>query len=218
MWHRPPPRHLGRLLPLRSAPASLGLAFLVLFLCAGCASDPKRFPVTEVSPGIFEGYKPRTRADFQALKAHGVRTILSLQQLPWDTWPEARHARENGLQYRDVPILASPLAPNEQRVKQALLDLDDRSLRPIFVHCLLGKDRNTFLIGLYRIYFQDWTPDAAWAEMLRSGFHVRLTLRGFETYFWSHTRKPDWVIHPSVDPLCQSGINPYCQRRLDGGR
>jgi hypothetical protein len=29
--------------------------------------------------------------------------------------------------------------------------------------------------------------------MLRSGFRVRLTLRGFETYFWSHTQKPDWV-------------------------
>jgi hypothetical protein len=22
-----------------------------------------------------------------------------------------------------------------------------------------------------------------------------LTLRGFDTYFWHHTQKPDWVIH-----------------------
>ena len=139
---------------------AIGLDPSWALVCAGCASEPKQFPVIEVSPGIFEGYKPRTRADFQALKASGVRTILSLQQMPWDVWPEARQARENGLEYRDVPILASPLPPNEKRVKQALLVLDDRSLRPIFVHCLLGKDRNTFIIGLYRVYFQDWTPDA----------------------------------------------------------
>jgi protein tyrosine/serine phosphatase len=128
---------------------------------------------------------PRTQADFDALKARGVRTILSLQQEPWDIWPERRHARRHGFQYRNVPIFASPLVPSQKRVKQALLVLNDPSLRPIFVHCLLGKDRNTFIIGLYRVYFQDWTPEAAWAEMLRSGFRVRLTLRGFETYFWS---------------------------------
>ena len=81
-------------------------------------------------------------------------------------------------------------------MKQALLVLNDPSLRPIFVHCLLGKDRNTFIIGLYRVYFQNWTAQAAWEEMLRSGFRVRLTLRGFEIYFWSHTKKPDWAKAP----------------------
>jgi protein-tyrosine phosphatase len=61
--------------------------------------------------------------------------------------------------------------------------LSDASLRPIFVHCLLGKDRTAFILGLYRVYYEDWPPEAAWAEMLRSGFHVRSTLRGFQTYF-----------------------------------
>ena len=75
------------------------------------------------------------------------------------------------------------------------MELSDPALRPIFVHCLLGKDRTALITGLYRVYYQDWTPEAAWAEMLRSGFHVRPTLRGFETYFWGHTKKPDWVAH-----------------------
>ena len=166
-------------------------------LATGCGSLSKPFSMREVSPGIFEGPKPRTQADFDALRAHGVRTILSLEQLPWHIYPERRHAHKLGFGYVNAPIMASPLQPREKRVKEALLALSDSSLRPVFIHCFLGEDRNTFIVGLYRIYYQDWTPEAAWEEMLQSGFHVRMTLRGFETYFWRHARKPDWVVNPS---------------------
>lgn len=176
-----------------SARTILGVALLAGLLLAGCATEPRPFPLVEVSPGIFEGGKPRSQSDFDALRDHGVRTILSLEMLPWDVWPERRHARRNAIEYRDVPILASPLEPSEKRVKEALLTLNDACLRPIYLHCLLGEDRTTFIIGLYRVYFQDWTPQAAWAEMLRSGFHRAWRLRGFETYFWHHTQKPDWA-------------------------
>jgi hypothetical protein len=171
----------------------LSLALLAGLLCGGCLTQPYQLPVVEVSPGIFEGPKPRSQADFDALRAKGVRTILSLEMMPWDIWLERRHARRNGIRYLDVPILASPLEPSGKRVKEALLLLQDRSLRPIYIHCLLGEDRNVFIIGLYRIYFEDWTPQAAWAGMLRSDFHDSLRLRGFTTYFWRHTRKPEWV-------------------------
>ena len=172
----------------------LAATLAVAMLSAGCASPSGPFAIVEVSPGIFVGSKPSTPAHFAALHAHGIRTILSLEELPWDIYPERKSARKSGTAYRDVPILASPLEPSEKRVKAALLMLSDPSLRPIFVHCLLGKDRTAFLIGLYRIYYEDWTPEAAWEEMLRSGFHVRSTLRGFRDYFWHHTRKPDWVV------------------------
>jgi hypothetical protein len=173
---------------------TLAVALAVAMLGAGCSTPAGPLSVVEVSPGIFVGSKPTTQGDFDALRAHGIRTILSLQQMPWDIGPERKAAHKSGTAYRDLPILASPLQPREKRVKEALLILSDPSLRPIFIHCLLGKDRTAFLVGLYRIYYQDWTPEAAWAEMLRSGFRVRSTLRGFDTYFWSHTNKPDWVI------------------------
>jgi hypothetical protein len=171
----------------------LAPALSAILLCSGCATHPKSFRLLEVAPGVFWGHKPWLQAHFEEMRAQGVRSILSLEQLPWDIWPERRQARRNGLEYRNVPIMASPLEPPEKRVKQALLVLNDASLRPIFVHCLLGEDRAAFLVGLYRMYFQDWTPQAAFDEMLRLGFHVRPTLRGFDTYFWNHTQKPDWV-------------------------
>jgi protein-tyrosine phosphatase len=161
-------------------------------LFAGAANaEIERF--AEVSPGIFRGSKPTTQADFDFLKAHEVRTILSLQTLPWDIITERRHARENKIEYRNVYILAFPLAPSESRVKDALLTLADPSLHPIFIHCRLGRDRTGMIVGLYRIYYQNWTPKAAWDEMLRLGFKLSWTLRGLETYFWHHTQKPDWA-------------------------
>jgi hypothetical protein len=194
------PKERGSPLPQKKDRVVAALIFAatlaLTLLSAGCASLSKPFSVREVSPGIFAGPRPGTQADFDALRAHGVRTILSFEQLLWHIYPERRHARENGLAYVNVPIMASPLQPREKRVKEALLALSDSSLRPVFIHCFLGEDRNSFIVGLYRIYYQDWTPEAAWEEMLQSGFHVRLTLRGFETYFWSHTRKPDWVVNP----------------------
>lgn len=93
----------------------------VATLSAGCVSPSGLLAIVEVSPGIFVGSKPSTTAHFDALHAHGIRTILSFQELPWDIYPERRAARKNGFDYRDVPILASPLQPSERRVKEALL-------------------------------------------------------------------------------------------------
>jgi len=167
-----------------------GLVGGILF--AGVANaEIERF--AEVSPGIFRGSKPVSQADFDFLKAHGVRAILSLQALPWDVFTERRQARKNKIEYRNVYIPALPLAPGESRVKEVLLTLADPSLHPIFIHCRLGRDRTGMIVGLYRIYYQDWPPEAAWDEMLRFGFKVDWTLRGFESYFWHHTQKPDWA-------------------------
>jgi len=147
----------------------------------------------EVAPGIFRGSQPTTQADFDFLKARSVRTILSLQTLSWDILPERRDAHHNKIEYRNVYIVAFPLPPGETRVKEALLTLTDPSLHPIFVHCSLGRDRTSMIVGLYRVYYQNWTPEAAWDEMLRDGFKLSWTLRGLQTYFWTHTQKPDWA-------------------------
>jgi hypothetical protein len=118
----------------KRAGLTVTVALAVTMLGAGCSTPAGTFSVIEVSPGIFVGSKPTTKRDFDALRAHGICTILSLQQMPWDIWPERRAARNCGTVYRDVPILASPLQPREKRVKEALLIMSDPSLRPIFIH------------------------------------------------------------------------------------
>ena len=113
--------------------------------------------------------------------------------MPWHIPPERRKAEKNGIGFVNTPIPATPFEPSEESVKAALLALSDPSLQPIYVHCLLGRDRTTMVVALYRVYFENWTPEAAWKEMLNCGFKRHWTLRGFETYFWSHIEKPEWV-------------------------
>jgi protein tyrosine/serine phosphatase len=173
-------------------PRTLVHVLIAGILAVGVAhAEIERF--AEVSPGIFRGSQPTTQADFDFLKARGVRTILSLQTLPWHSATERRNAHHNEIEYRNVHMMAFPLAPSERRVKEALLTLTDPSLHPIFLHCKLGRDRTSMIVGLYRVYYESWTPEAAWDEMLRDGFKVDWTLRGLKTYFWTHTQKPDWA-------------------------
>ena len=160
----------------------------------GCAGPCKHFGFHEVSPGIYLGCAPRTEADFTALKEQGLRTILSLETFRYHTLPERRRAKRNGLRFVNIPILASPLAPEEASVKQALLALNAPSLRPVYVHCLYGRDRAAMLIGLYRVYYENWTPEDAWQEMLHNHFTVAWNLWGFKSFYWKHCyKKPPWV-------------------------
>jgi len=61
------------------------------------------------------------------------------------------------------------------------------------MHCFLGRDRDAMIIALYRVYYEDCPPDVAWEEAIHRGLKLRWTLKGLRTYFWNHTKKPDWV-------------------------
>jgi len=174
------------------------LVLLAGFLCAGCAA-PHKFPFREVSPGVYEGFAPKSKKDYEVLREHGIRTILSLRALRWHIPHDRWKAHRNGFDFVNRPIPATPFEPSEESVKVALIALHDPALHPVYIHCLLGRDRTTMVVALYRIYFEDWTPEAAWKEMLHCGFKQHWTLRGFETYFWSHTQKPDWVYQVRAD-------------------
>lgn len=160
-------------------------------LGAGCTS-PKCSPA-QIGPGVYQGCKPRTSADFAALRREGIRTIVNLETLNLHVEPERRLAEQNGIRFINIPLLASPLKPSERTVRQILLTLHDPALQPIFIHCLAGYDRATFIAALYRMYYLDWPPEAAWQKLLTERFHARWWLYGFRTYFWEHTQKPDWL-------------------------
>jgi protein tyrosine phosphatase (PTP) superfamily phosphohydrolase (DUF442 family) len=168
---------------LRAVAVGIGLC------CAGCEGH-RPFVATPVAPGLLVGRQPRGQADYEVLRGQGVRTILSLQVMPWDVAYGRSHAETFGFAYRNVPVPASPLEPGEARIKDALALLGDPELRPVFMHCNLGRDRAALLVGLYRVQHEGWTPEAAWDEMLRSGFKVSWWLSGLRKYFWNHSREP----------------------------
>lgn len=204
--------------------AALCLAAFAGILLAGCSTTPRPLAMRQVSPWIFEGPKPKTDADFVTLRNRGIRTILSLQTLTAAVEPERRRAAANGMAFRNVPIFASPFPPQERHVREVLQILAEPSLRPIYFHCLLGRDRTEVMLALYRVYYENWTPEAAWKEMLHGGgFKSRWAMHGFETYFWRHSKKPAWVrspmpeAKPNLSPTgpssSQTGIAPARQSK-----
>ena len=118
---------------------------LVHVLIAGILStgvahaEIQRF--AEVSPGIFRGSKPTTQADFDFLKARGVRTILSIQTLPWDSFTERRDARQHEIEYRNIHIYfwTSPGSRREARKRSPLNP--DRSITSSDLRSLQARTR-----------------------------------------------------------------------------
>ena len=167
-----------------------------LVLLSGCASPCHRFSYHEGLPEVFVGCRPKKSADFDELRQHGIRTIISYESFPWHVAPERQKAQKNGFAFVNAPVFASPFGPSEKSIKRALRVLNDQSLRPVYVHCLYGRDRTAMILGLYRIYYQAASPQEVWDEMIRSGYKSDWSLWGFKRYFWKHTNKPDWAFTP----------------------
>ena len=172
---------------------ALSLIVLTLLL-AGCSTTHHSLDISEIAPGVYDGRKPHGDADFQALRAKGIKTIINIQTMTWDIEPERKHALKNGFGFVNVPITASPFGPREEKVQRLFETMAAATNQPVYVHCLLGRDRTGVLMALYRVYYENCSPEDAWAEMIhRGGFKSSWALVGFRMYFWRHCDPPKWV-------------------------
>lgn len=132
-------------------------------------------PITNfgmVSPGIYRGALP-VRNHVQFLKERGIKTILTLDGNKRQIAAE----KAIGAALR-IPVVSIPMSffwrPRSHQVNAALALIRDRRNHPIYVHCHGGKDRTGLIIGLHRVENEGWSPEAAFNEMLRYGFHEEL--------------------------------------------
>ena len=77
------------------------------------------FAVAEVAPGIWEGSQPQTAADFQELRQHGIRTIVSLRTSPWLVPWERNRARQNGIADATIAAIAERRRPESMAEDEA---------------------------------------------------------------------------------------------------
>ena len=140
---------------------------------------------------VYVGSKPHTDRDFQFLQSLHVRYIVSARFLPFLSGPEKRHAKRYGITLLSFPMNASPIAPSEKHVDNILRTLREDQSLPVYLHCVLGRDRTGLISGLYKIYFVGVPKQTAWDEMKQSGFHTWWFVRGLRVYFDEHSaRRP----------------------------
>lgn len=121
----------------------------------------------KVNDNYFRGSQP-TKSQLAALKAMGVKTIIDLRK---DYVPEARQwAREQGLNYFNLPLLPGKRATKEQ-TEYFLRLVNDPANGPVYVHCKGGRHRTGAMTAVYRITHDGWTAEQAFEEMLRYDFN-----------------------------------------------
>ena len=144
----------------------------------------------KIDTNVFVGSKPRTEKDFQFLQSQHVHYILNARFLPFFSGGEERKAKKFGMKFIAVEMNASPISPSRKHVDKILLTMHDAQFQPVYLHCVLGRDRTSLISGLYKIYFLGVSKSDAWAEMRQSGFKTWFILRGLKSYFEKQAENP----------------------------
>jgi hypothetical protein len=126
-----------------------------------------RFAV--VDPGLARGARPSPAA-IDSLARHGYRTVLSFLHDP----SEGERVRARGMRYVEIPMVATifgAAVPTDQELDRFFAVVLDSTSRPVFMHCVHGKDRTGAMAALYRIEVSGWKAERAVAEMDSMGFN-----------------------------------------------
>jgi protein tyrosine/serine phosphatase len=75
--------------------------------------------------------------------------------------------------------------PTDAELKAFFDVVLDPAKRPVFVHCAHGKDRTGTMCAVYRMEVDGWTPEKAFEEMQKFGFHDLYT--DLEKYVKAYT-------------------------------
>jgi protein-tyrosine phosphatase len=137
----------------------------------------------QVAPNIYRGPLPKD-ADFSSLQKLGITTIVDLCM--GRCAHEEKLAKQYGMQWKHVPL--GYRAPLDKSVKQVLAILSAAGKDgPVFIHCRQGADRTGMMIAIYRIRYQNWSFDEAYAEMRAHRFKpwwfaMRETVESFDEH------------------------------------
>jgi uncharacterized protein (TIGR01244 family) len=117
----------------------------------------------QVSPTLYRGAQP-TEEGFKALAARGIKTVINLRDS--DDRREAQQVRDAGMAYLHLSWDSEKATEEDAEEFLALLE---QARGPIFVHCLVGRDRTGMAVAAYRLRVQGWTLQAALQDLNAHG-------------------------------------------------
>lgn len=150
-------------------------------IAGSLGAETDRIPnLQEIAPGVFRGGRPSKRDLRWLQREKGLKTIVNLENRRSPVERERKWAADLGIEYIESPMHWDR-EPSDEQV-DAIHDLmNDPANHPIFIHCKHGQDRTGIVMALYRVFYQNWTPEAAYDEMVDIGF--RRFLKALEDYY-----------------------------------
>jgi tyrosine-protein phosphatase SIW14 len=118
---------------------------------------------------FYRGAQPKDEADYKALAALGVKTVIDLTAEPKPYEPSLAEAA--GMKYLHIPM-ADKKYPTDEAVRTFLRFASEPNSGKFFVHCAGGRHRTGAIGAIYRYQFYDWSFDQVYAEMKKYDFYT----------------------------------------------
>jgi protein tyrosine/serine phosphatase len=136
-----------------------------------------------INDGYYRGGQPQG-SDYQDLAAMGIRTIIDLQEADGDP-NEASLARAAGMTYYRIPM-STHRPPTSDQLALFFKLVGDPAAQPVYVHCKGGRHRTGVMTAAYRMSFDGWKADRAFAEMKQYDFGPDFLHPEFKRYVYSY--------------------------------
>jgi protein tyrosine phosphatase (PTP) superfamily phosphohydrolase (DUF442 family) len=129
---------------------------------------------------FYRGAQPKTEADYKALAAMGITTVIDLTEDPKEY--EKPMVEALGMKYVHIPMIAKKY-PTETAVKSFLETVENPDTGKFYIHCAGGRHRTGAMGAVYRYKFYDWNFDQVYKEMKQFDFYTS----------WGHGAFKDFV-------------------------
>jgi len=124
----------------------------------------KNMNLFEIAPGLYRSQQP-TEEDTAQIEALGIKTIINLRGF---------HSDEDIIKNTDITLVRIPIHTwriRDEHVIHALKAIEEARKRgPVLIHCQHGADRTGLVSAMYRIIYQGWSKEEAWAELENGGY------------------------------------------------
>lgn len=129
---------------------------------------------------FFRGAQPKDEADYKALAALGIKTVIDLTDDPKDY--EKPLVESLGMKYIHIPMIAKKY-PTPEATEAFLKTVNDPNTGKFYLHCAGGRHRTGAMGAVYRYEFYNWDFEKVYQEMKQYDFYTS----------WGHGAFKDFV-------------------------
>jgi protein tyrosine phosphatase (PTP) superfamily phosphohydrolase (DUF442 family) len=127
----------------------------------------------QVTPTLYRSAQPdKTSGD--ALRKLGIKTVLSFRKRDKD---EPLH-KTQGVAFKRYPLYTWDI--EEEDILAVMRILNNPANQPVLVHCAHGADRTGLMMASYRMIIQNWSKQAAIAEMKQGEYEYHVIWKNIE--------------------------------------